>query len=82
MCESGFEFDACFHLEFSPSIVSFESKPTSIDYQASDKIRRYTPDLMVVKGTGEVEYIEIRPEQVHSSQKFREEFAGNRELGC
>ncbi len=30
MCESGLEFDAYFHLEFSPSIASFESQPTRI----------------------------------------------------
>jgi hypothetical protein len=78
MCESGLEFDACFHLEFSPSIISFESQPTGIEYQADDKIRRYTPDFMVVKSTGEVEYIEIKPERVHSSQEFREDYEGKR----
>lgn len=74
MCESGLEFDACFHLEFSPSIASFESQPTGIEYQADNKVRRYTPDFKIVKDTGEVEYIEIKPEQIHSNQKFREEF--------
>jgi len=33
LCESALEFDACFHLEFSPSIVTFESQPTGIEYQ-------------------------------------------------
>lgn len=74
MCESGLEFDACFHLEFSPSIASFESQPTGIEYHADNKVRRYTPDFKIVKDTGEIEYIEIKPERIHSTQKFREEF--------
>ncbi|MGB3599041.1 MAG: TnsA endonuclease N-terminal domain-containing protein, partial [Marinomonas sp.] len=74
MCESGLEFDACFHLEFSPSIVSFESQPTGIEYQADTKARRYTPDFKIVKNTGETEFIEIKPERIHSTQKFRDEF--------
>ncbi len=32
MCESGLEFDACFHLEFSPYIAAFESQPQGIEY--------------------------------------------------
>lgn len=78
MCESGLEFDACFHLEFSPSITAFESQPTGIEYQAHDKVRCYTPDFMVVKSTGEIEYIEIKPARIHSSKDFREEFEAKR----
>jgi inactivated superfamily I helicase len=78
MCESGLEFDACFHLEFSPFIALFESQPTGIEYQADNKVRRYTPDFKIVKDTGEIEYIEIKPERIHSNQKFREEFEAKR----
>jgi len=78
MCESGLEFDACFHLEFSPSIVSFESQPTGIEYQTDDKTRRYTPDFKIVKNTGEIEFIEVKPERVHSTEKFRAEFEHKR----
>lgn len=78
MCESGLEFDACFHLEFSPSIASFESQPTGIEYQSDNKVRRYTPDFKIVKDTGEIEYIEVKPERIHSTKKFRDEFEHKR----
>lgn len=74
MCESGLEFDACFHLEFSSSIVAFESQPKGIEYVLDGKVRRYTPDFRVVKSSGEIEFIEIKPERIHSSEKFRNEF--------
>jgi len=63
MCESGLEFDACFHLEFSPSIAAFESQPKGIEYLVDGKVRRYTPDFKIVKTTGEIEYIEVKPER-------------------
>ena len=74
MCESGLEFDACYHLEFSPSIVAFESQPTGIQYQVANKTRHYTPDFRITKSTGEIEYIEVKPEKIHASAKFRDEF--------
>lgn len=78
MCESGLEFDACFHLEFSPSIAAFESQPIGIKYFVDGKARRYTPDFKVVKTTGEIEYIEIKPERIHTTEKFRNEFEKKR----
>lgn len=74
MCESTLEFDACFHLEYSSSIISFESQPTGIEYQMNGKIHRYTPDFKVVKGNGEIEFIEIKPSKKLTSLTFREEF--------
>jgi len=78
MCESGLEFDACFHLEFSSLIASFESQPIGIEYQSHNKLHRYTPDFKIVKNTGEIEYIEVKPERIHASDKFREEFEAKR----
>ncbi|TPE46572.1 hypothetical protein FJM67_15975 [Maribrevibacterium harenarium] len=78
MCESGLEFDACFHLEFSPTIAAFESQPHGIEYLVDGKVRRYTPDFKVVKNTGEIEYIEIKPERIHTTEKFRNEFEKKR----
>lgn len=74
LCESALEFDACFHLEFSPSIVTFESQPTGIEYQMNNKVHRYTPDFKVVKVSGEIEYIEVKPAKIINSIEFREEF--------
>lgn len=74
MCESSLEFDACFHLEYSSSIISFESQPIGIEYQMNGKIRRYTPDFKIVKDTGEIEFIEIKPSKKLTSLVFREAF--------
>lgn len=74
MCESALEFDACFHLEHSLSIISFESQPTGIEYQMNGRTHRYTPDFKVVKDTGEIEFIEIKPSKKLTSLAFREEF--------
>jgi len=31
--ESSLEFDTCFHLEYSPSIIQFEAQPLGYKYQ-------------------------------------------------
>ena len=33
LVESSLEFDACFHFEFSPSIVAFEAQPLGYEYE-------------------------------------------------
>lgn len=70
MCESG--------LEFSSSIAAFEPQSIGIEYFVDGKARRYTPDFKVVKATGEFEYIEIKLERIHTSEKFRNEFEKKR----
>ncbi len=52
MCESSLEFDACFHLEYHPNVVSFESQPFCFNYQLEDGSHSYTPDFLVTLKSG------------------------------
>ena len=74
MCESTLEFDACFHLEYSPEISKFESQPTGIEYQDGPRVRRYTPDFKITKENNAVEWLEVKPYKVLRSNTFKQEF--------
>lgn len=74
MCESALEFDACFHLEYSPSVSKFESQPTGIEYQDGSKTRFYTPDFKITKNSGSIEWLEVKPYKALGSKTFRDEF--------
>ncbi|MBV7297275.1 TnsA endonuclease N-terminal domain-containing protein [Enterovibrio paralichthyis] len=71
-CESSLEFDACFHLEYHPNVVSFESQPFCFNYQLEDRPHSYTPDFLVTLNSGHKSLQEIKdskfcltPEYIH-----------------
>lgn len=53
MCESPLEFDACFHLEYHPDVVSYESQPFCFEYFLEDGSHSYTPDFLVTLRDGQ-----------------------------
>lgn len=60
--ESQLERRACYLFEFSKGVKSFREQPITFRVPFSDKVKRYTPDFELILGTGEIAYVEIKPE--------------------
>lgn len=41
------EYDFCFHAEYNPQIVRYESQPHGFEYYFNGRYCRYTPDFQV-----------------------------------
>lgn len=60
--ESQLERRACYLFEFSRGVKSFREQPITFRVPFSDRVKRYTPDFELILGTGEIVYVEIKPE--------------------
>lgn len=60
--ESQLERRACYLFEFSKGVKSFREQPITFKIPFFDKVRRYTPDFELILSTGEIVYVEIKPE--------------------
>ncbi|MGL4675908.1 MAG: hypothetical protein ACRCXK_13715 [Wohlfahrtiimonas sp.] len=60
--ESQLERRACYLFEFSPCIKSFREQPIQLRIPHINKLCRYTPDFELIWHTGEISYVEIKPE--------------------
>ncbi|MGY0219156.1 TnsA endonuclease N-terminal domain-containing protein [Endozoicomonadaceae bacterium StTr2] len=74
LTESVLEFDCCYSLEYSSSVVSYESQPEGFEYIFENRIHRYTPDFKSRMIGGERQYIEVKPERIAKRQDFLERF--------
>ncbi|WP_425325585.1 Tn7 transposase TnsA N-terminal domain-containing protein [Planctobacterium marinum] len=72
--ESGLEFDACFHFEFSNNVKFFESQPLGFEYYYLNKWRRYTPDFLVHFTDNTKRYFEVKPLNKTLSPEFQSKF--------
>ncbi len=59
-CESKLEWHACLRMEFDNTVAYYQAQPESFNYR---KTYHYTPDMLVVKTTGESIYVEVKPEE-------------------
>lgn len=59
-CESGLEADYLLTLEFDDDVDAFVTQPLSIQWHDGDRIRRYTPDVLVWRKDRR-EFIEVKP---------------------
>ncbi|MEZ8295544.1 TnsA endonuclease N-terminal domain-containing protein [Vibrio splendidus] len=82
--ESDLEFDACFHFEFSPQIITFEAQPIGFEYFIEGKVHRYTPDFLVTYKDSYQSFYEIKPKHIAEKDEFKEKFRAQKEqaLGC
>ncbi|NAW86554.1 TnsA endonuclease N-terminal domain-containing protein [Photobacterium halotolerans] len=71
--DSLLEFDACFHLEYSPNIESFETQPVGFVYQCLNRDCPYTPDFKIVE-KGITKYIEVKPWKESKESDFQLRF--------
>ena len=77
--ESFLEFDACFYLEFSPDILSYEAQPLGFIYQYGGKSHSYTPDFKINHKIEGNLFLEIKPHSKANRIDFTESFRAKRE---
>jgi len=68
--ESSLEFDACFHLEYSPAAKAFESQPEGFYYEFDSRPCPYTPDFRVTEQDDSRYYAEIKPSELVTRPDF------------
>lgn len=79
MCEGSLEKDCCYHFEYDPDVVRYESQPEGFYYAYNGKKRPYTPDFLVIYLDGTFEYVEVKPYSKTLSEKFKQEFSARKE---
>ncbi|HIF9068080.1 TPA: TnsA endonuclease N-terminal domain-containing protein [Photobacterium damselae] len=79
MCESRLEKDCCYHFEYDPDVVQYESQPEGFYYDFNGKKRPYTPDFLVTYHDGTLEYVEVKPYSKTLSKTFKQEFSVRKE---
>lgn len=79
MCEGSLERDCCYHFEYDPDVVHYESQPEGFYYAYNGKKRPYTPDFLVIYLDGTFEYVEVKPYSKTLSKKFKQEFSARKE---
>lgn len=57
------ELDAYYLFEASPLIAEYQEQPCSIRYPDGDRLRKYTPDILLRLTSQELVYVEIKPEK-------------------
>ena len=72
--ESALEFDACFHLEYSHDIHSYEAQPEGFVYQFEGKTCPYTPDFKIQHVQTGIQFLEIKPAEKANDLEFIERF--------
>jgi len=72
--ESALEFDTCFHLEYSPTIKSFEAQPFGFKYNFGEKSLPYTPDFRIENNQSQEQFIEVKPLAKTYCEDFRARF--------
>lgn len=73
-CESRVEAYACYLREFDDDITDYVNQPTSIFYQRSNKLLRYTPDALVRYRNGDVNFEEVKPISKAITAEFADKF--------
>jgi hypothetical protein len=68
--ESMFEINGMYFLEFDDSVAQYQSQPSSFVYEDDGKEKRYTPDFLIVKHTGEYQFIELKPYKFTQNNSF------------
>ena len=59
--ESALEFDACFHLEYSHDITSYEAQLEGFIYEFNGRPCPYTPDFKINHSVNGFQFLEIKP---------------------
>lgn len=77
--ESSLEFDACFRLEYSQNIISYEAQPLGFHYSLDSKTLPYTPDFFLVEASGSSKYIEVKPSKFLDKDDFMLRFSARKD---
>ncbi|WP_236009459.1 Tn7 transposase TnsA N-terminal domain-containing protein [Vibrio ulleungensis] len=74
LCESSLEKDCCFHFEYDPEVVAYESQPQGFYYDFNGKTLPYTPDFLVHYKDGTRQFVENKPYKKTLSKEFKAKF--------
>lgn len=64
VCESELEADYCVWLEYEESVVEYAPQPGTFSFTVKGALTWYTPDFQVTYDTGEIKYIEVKPDHI------------------
>ncbi len=79
MCEGSLEKDCCYHFEYDPDVVRYESQPEGFYYDYNGKKLPYTPDFLATYLDGTFEYVEVKPHSKTLSKTFKQEFSARKD---
>ncbi|KHT63439.1 hypothetical protein RJ45_12095 [Photobacterium gaetbulicola] len=74
MCEGSLEKDCCYHFEYDPEVVCYESQPEGYYYEFCSKQLPYTPDFLVHYIDGYQCFVESKPYGQTLSKEFKQQF--------
>lgn len=72
------------HLDADETVASYQYEPLSIAYVSNartGKVRRYIPDMLVVRADGTRELIEVKPKRRLSNSRVKKKLAAA-EIWC
>jgi hypothetical protein len=64
VCESELEADFCVWLEYEANVVEYAPQPGTFSLALEGAPSRYTPDFQITYDTGEIRYIEVKPDHI------------------
>lgn len=74
-CESLLEMQFLYLAEFARNVIAFDEQPVSIAYRLNGRQRRYTPDFGLRWRDGQQWFIEVKPQELLSTEQNQEKFA-------
>lgn len=80
ICESRLEADACLAWEQDPSVLRYYAQPKNLLVVVQEKRSSYTPDFAVIYDTGEMRFVEVKPDTVFDKPKYMALFAETEKL--
>jgi hypothetical protein len=57
------ELDLMHLLEAAPAVAAYRQQPVDITYPDGDAVRKYTPDLEVLLTSGQLLFVEVKPQE-------------------
>lgn len=74
LLESILEAKYCLHLEFDPTVVSYQPQPKTFDVVGLNGPTKYTPDFEVLYSSDHRAIVEVKPREKSSSEHYQRIF--------
>jgi len=74
LLESILEAKYCLHLEFDPTVVSYQPQPKTFDVVGLNGPTKYTPDFEVLYSTDHRAIVEVKPREKSLSEHYQQIF--------
>lgn len=79
MCEGSLERDCCYHFEYDPDVLGYESQPQGYYYEYCGKRLPYTPDFLVSYADGSHRFVENKPYGKTLNDDFKHKFEARKQ---